>query len=555
MITESILRNNTAKKGKGGAIYDSAGSGESRIEKSSIIDNKANLSGGGAIYHNTGVLKIFNCEISNNEALKNIVDNEDYLNVFNSSFHNNHALSVLGNNGELSKLTVYASEFIDNRIVRSAIFNNGRFCSVEKAVFQNNLTIIKNRGDLTLISPVIREQGRTISNDGYILLKKSPNDISTKISGKGRVEFDEEIIPDEEKFDFGYLDGIIHGIGSDESVFGSDGLDGSVFDSDGSNVALDKKAPNEIVLNEDIVFESYELDFYSDGIELDIDNLVIDGNGKTIDGGDKSRIFIVTGNNITLKNITFKNGHSHKNYDNPLNNHGGAIKVNHNAKLRIENCLFLSNYSEVCGGAIENYGNLTIIESLLKKNLSHRYGGAIINWGELTIMESALTSNSVESGYAGAIMNYGDLTIKESTINKNESLNGVLYNKGDVTINDSNFADNRCYNSGAIENYGKISIMKSTFENNISENIFGGAINNSGEVTIEESIFRRNLAAAKGGAIFNFKKLTVIESVFEENKAKKNGGAIFNQDELRLVNCDIKNNKPDNVFDLNRGSF
>ena len=106
------------------------------------------------------------------------------------------------------------------------------------------------------------------------------------------------MIPKVKTFDFGHLDRIIH-----------------------------KSNEKEIFLEDDILFENYEKEYYEGGIELDIDDLVIDGNGKTIDGDGKSRIFTVTGKNITLKNITFKNGKSHKNYDNKLNNHGGVLRI------------------------------------------------------------------------------------------------------------------------------------------------------------------------------------------------------------------------------------
>ena len=64
----------------------------------------------------------------------------------------------------------------------------------------------------------------------------------------------------------------------------------------------------EIVLDRDIVLGKREESKYEMGIELDVDDLVIDGNGFTIDAKEKARIFKVTGKNIIIKNITLKNG-------------------------------------------------------------------------------------------------------------------------------------------------------------------------------------------------------------------------------------------------------
>lgn len=44
-------------------------------------------------------------------------------------------------------------------------------------------------------------------------------------------------------------------------------------------------------------------------IVIERDNIVVDGKGHTIDGNYQP-ILKITGNNVTLKNITFKNGFS-----------------------------------------------------------------------------------------------------------------------------------------------------------------------------------------------------------------------------------------------------
>ena len=275
---------------------------------------------------------------------------------------------------------------------------------------------IINKSELTLTNPQIKDKRKSILNQNYILIRKSPLELKNIIYGEGTVEIDEKIIPQGESFDFGYLDKKIH-----------------------------ESNTKEIILDYDITFEKYERNFYEGGIELDIDNLIINGNGKTINGSDISRIFLITGKNITLKNIIFKNGHSHKNHDNPLNNNGGAIKINHKLNIIIENCKFLNNTSESGGGAIHNEeGSLTIIESTLTGNKAGRAGAIINLGGKLIITESTLIGNTA-NGMGGAITNNGKLIITESTLTGNTTgFNGgaIFDNEGKLTITDSTLTGN-----------------------------------------------------------------------------------------------------------------
>lgn len=98
-----------------------------------------------------------------------------------------------------------------------------------------------------------------------------------------------------------------------------------------------------IVLTSDIILDEDEEDQYSRGIEIDLNDLTIDGNGHTIDAMGKARIFECIWRNILIKNIALNNG------------------------LAID------------GGAIYNKGNLKIMSSKISRNKSLNNGGAIYN--------------------------------------------------------------------------------------------------------------------------------------------------------------------------------
>ena len=528
VINETAFSKNIAKV-IGGVINNNS-RGELIIRKSILTENTSEDTGG-VIHSSKGNFKIFNCEISCNNSPNNIITNKDSLQIYETVFNRNQSKHIISNSTEMSNLSVFYGVFIENNVVKSVITNSGKFCSVEKTIFESNLSHknsknIINLSDLTLISPKIIDVEKSILNKGDILIRDSSPDFKSKIGGDGNVEVSGFLL-NNQKFDFGYLDRIIH-----ES---------------------DRK---EITLKEDICFEKYERDYYEGGIELDIDDLVIDGKGHTIDGADKTRIFLITGCNVTLKNIIFKNGRSHKNYDNPQNSNGGAIKINYKNKLTIDNCKFLRNTSEKYGGAIHNNGEITITKSIISKNTVNSKGGAIHNIGNLNIIESIINEN-ISGRDGGAIYNYGEkLNIIESTINENiikEGNGGAIFNYGgELDIIKSVLTENIANREGGAI-YGsnsELNIYKSEFNNNIAN--YGGAIHNNGKMDIMQSTFSQNASNGKyGGAIHNYGgELNIIESLLIGNTAERYGGAIY----LRMPkygskNCTFKENKPDDVFE------
>ena len=478
------------------------------IRDSTLNENSSRW--GGAILNTEGDLKVFNCVFSNNKSSKNIIYNLDSLQFYNTDFTGNHAPSVITIE-DLSKAGIFNGRFKDNDITKSVIFNNGQSCTIEKGIFENNNSdIIINKCDLTLIYPKIKDEIKNILNEGYILLKNESEDLLDYIYGNGTVDVDTMIIPKSKTYDFGYLERKIQQCGM-----------------------------NEIILDEDIHLEKYETDFYEGGIELDIDNLIINGNGHIIDGAGQSRIFLITAKNITLKNIILKNGHAYKNYDNQFNNSGGAIKINKNAQLILKNCKFINNTSEENGGAICNMGTLTIMGSTLMDNASkEESGGAIYNGGMLTIMGSTLTENTAQSfGSGGAIHNArsGMLTINDSKLMGNTAQRGggaINNNGGESTIRGSTLTGNTANDGGAIKNNGgDLTICGSSLNENSAQGS-GGAINNlkGGTLTVFDSTLKENSTYGDGGALHNVRrgKLTINDSKLMGNTAQGSGGALYN---------------------------
>ena len=161
----------------------------------------------------------------------------------------------------------------------------------------------------------------------------------------------------------------------------------------------------EIVLTSDIVLDESEESEYVDGINLDVDDLIIEADGHTIDACGKARIFYITDKKVTLKNIVLKNG--------------VCAIYNFKGVLNIFKSSILDNTADVAGGAIyNNWGELNIEDSTISNNASGCHGGAIFNFnGVVNIADSRLSNNSAIND-GGAVYSGAELNIKNSVLSK-----------------------------------------------------------------------------------------------------------------------------------------
>lgn len=190
------------------------------------------------------------------------------------------------------------------------------------------------------------------------------------------------------------------------------------------------KSLNETILNaknKSIVLDKdYKYSGKDDlikGIILE-SNLVIDGQGHSIDGAGVAHLFNVN-DNVTIKNLIIKNTHS---------KNGGAIEW-YGTNGTISNCTFQNNTANKYGGALYLMSNVTISNSIFNHNTAKDRGGAIYAENE-TIIGSTFQNNTAY--YCG----------------------GALYLIGDVSVLNSTFKNNTCnLSSGAIHYYNSIGNM------------------------------------------------------------------------------------------------
>ena len=286
-------------------------------------------------------------------------------------------------------------------------------------------------------------------------------------------------------------------------------------------------------------------------------NIIINGNGHTINGNDKNGIFEIREGNIYLNDIVFKNGKTSE---------GGAIYVSKaNSILTLNNVTFLNNdANSFTGGAIFSKGNVKIYNSKFLDNFAYRCGGAISVQGHLEINNALFKSNRVNSAYGGAIYSLNPLNIINSSFIENfaDESGGAIYAEDSIFIKNCTFESNKVddYCGGAIyaakpDSGAKIEIIDSIFNGNLADNQ-GGAIYTFNTLDIKNSTFLYNVADGivsigknnDGGAIYTINSMKIIDSTFIGNRANDNGGAIYSDGQITLQNSKFISNEVDDYY-------
>ena len=266
-------------------------------------------------------------------------------------------------------------------------------------------------------------------------------------------------------------------------------------------------------------------------------NIVIDGNGHTINGLGKTMLFAVDqdATGITFKNMYIINGYSNSNnrydgagayirgYDTTFNNctfinntgngagTGGALYI-HTSKASVVDCKFIGNaHTFSSGGAISwaNSGTAYISNTLFENNTADNRAGAVLLQSDGNIINCTFRSNTAEA--AGAILHYGNVNITDSTFISNRAL-------GDDNIDEGNAG------GGAVM-AGAGTISNSKFINNTAK---GGAAvyMTSASAIVDNSIFINNTITGLNGIILSsVKGGTVSNSIFLNNNV--NAGKII----------------------------
>ena len=223
-------------------------------------------------------------------------------------------------------------------------------------------------------------------------------------------------------------------------------------------------------------------------------------------------------------------------------NHSAADGDGTAAKMFIENSTFTANTASVQGGAILNFGEMTVSASSFTNNISSNYSGAIHSSGKTDIENSYFGNNKSAQGGAIVVGGASDTTITGSEFKNNETTGaygGAIFASGNLTVDDTKFTGNEALNSygGAIYVQGNTTeIANSTFSANKAK--YAGAIAtdsaNENTLFLENSLIDSNEAYLQG-AVGLFSNGILIDNTFSNNKStatvteaeKEQAGAIF----------------------------
>ena len=264
-------------------------------------------------------------------------------------------------------------------------------------------------------------------------------------------------------------------------------------------------------------------------------NIVIDGNGHTIDENN-GRLFMIQNSNVTLKNLIIKNAGTTYNpsvlqiwtgnlvmenvtiVNSTASSSGGAlVYISADSNATINGVTFENNTARF----ISNVGTTLINNSVVKNTNANT--SSMIYWafnnGPLTIENTVFDNNTgYSAGFAAntnSVLTMNNVTFTNNTISTTG--NGiVLHSNGTLTINNSNFVENTKNDSGALK--GLIYIRADTvIDNTLFEDNCLYSTSTSSYSTGQGMVY-----IDKSGT-----KLNVTNSAFINNIAN-NGSAIFN---------------------------
>ena len=300
---------------------------------------------------------------------------------------------------------------------------------------------------------------------------------------------------------------------------------------------------DELSLNQDYIYDEDSDANFTSGVIISKNNFTLDGKGHFIDGNNKASIFSIEGNNITIKNLIFKNAYN------------GTIMLNVANNITFDNITIVNCSSQdLYGGIIVQMSDLTLTNSKFISNTADQtsdikvfmgsltvynctFEGGNSNWSHIytymcnLIVENSTFTNS-NSRYSNAI--YSEMTTANIRKSKFNNLTvtetgGAIGMKNDCVFK---FVDCEFTNLTAFKDGGAIfadlfdqdnglftsnlTIANSIFKNCNSE--FGAVMQLSGNLNITDSTFEDNTATFDGAAIWtSYANVYIENSTFKRN--------------------------------------
>lgn len=531
-----------------------------------IVFTNANAPYGSVLNNNAANVTFTNCKILNNhgDGYGGAILNEGNLNLINCIFNSNVLNKGEGSFGgaiaNFGTLNVVNSEFysniagITNSGTGGAIYNTGDLV-VQNSIFNLNMGgnelygtggAIANTGDLNIFDSTFKANeagsdiggsGGALSNSGTLNVKDTS--FVSNVAGKN---------------------------------VGSKGAGGAVCNMNNSATFSHCAFSNNIggtgggaiyslsnLVIDDSSFVSNQAGSYGGAIVnsnlLTLTNCQASSNSADYGGFIDNGAYENNPITCTVRGGIFK--------DNNAKANGGTFYNTLFASLDIGSAEITDNYAMHCGGGIFNKGILILQDVLIQQNTANmESGGGIENQGNATI--DSLTATGNKGCYGGAINNFQNMSVQNSIINKNSAcISGCgISNNGYMDIYNSIVTENiaksdtlpNSCTGGGISNNGYMELNKLIITKNqatYGAGIFNYIRDTTGILKIRNSNINNNTANKTGGGIQNnFLVFADTNTIINDNTPNNvNGQPITPRDNINKQTIDkIIKQKPETKY-------
>ncbi|RMH34716.1 MAG: CSLREA domain-containing protein, partial [Acidobacteria bacterium] len=417
-VVNSTINNNSATN-SGAGIYNDTNA-TTAIINSTISNNSAGGSNGGGVFNNSGAtLTIINSTISNNSAGNGGgVFNNGTVNVRNTIIANNNASVGPDFSGSINS---QGNNLITNTSGITSSLNPSDIVGLDP-----RLAPLGDYGGLTkthallLDSPALNAGNNCVTTQGGCGSNNPPIAINLDQRGNSRTTNAGSSV------DIGAYEQRIavvtntnnSGLGSlrDEATSQFGGLiTFNISGCPGGTCII--TLSSQITINRAVILTNTS------------------GSQKIeISGGGSTRLFeVASGGNLTISNLTLKNGNTPS---------GGGSGILNNGILTVIDSTLTNNSASGSGGSIFNAGAIIILNSTIANSSTGSFGGGIFNASSstATIINSTISNNSAPGGFGGGIYNFNaaTLTIINSTVSNNSADFGGGINNSGGTVNARN---------------------------------------------------------------------------------------------------------------------
>ena len=448
-VESSVFTDNRATYG--GAISTSSRADRLIVNASSFLGNRASDIGGaiGAVWSGGGTTSISNSSFVKNSA-KNAAGAIDAkhrtMDISNSTFSENH---TDGNGGALqvgwdATVTVTHATFIDNRA------RKGGAMSKTDGTLRLRNSIIASTGSVDDCAGGLDQSIGNLSPDRTCGEPLGSDPLLDDLTGSPAYYLPLDLSP--------LVDVAVSEFCPGTDQLGTERPQGGGCDIGAIESTTAKPAPVEapdfcplpdqiIAANSDRPYKACPAGNGVDTIYLIRDfvlteklqpitsHITIEGNGYTISGDRKFRIFDVDGGMLTVKNLTMTEGRGR-------DDGGGAIRLQNGGRAIVSDSRFVNNSTNSSGGAIfigwQGADNswMNVNNSYFSGNRATNGGALYAGNGRISVGDSSFVNNSAgfpDSGAIGAV-NFIRVDVANSTFIDNNPTAVSVTNGATATL-------------------------------------------------------------------------------------------------------------------------